>query len=292
MTARIRAPLRKGEKRRYGVVSEDDPDRKRLVYVCGLKNTDKEAWLRECKQYVLDNKGLAIKYVHEMDVAHVPEEDLIDAAMIGLFEAILRFDTAKAGKFSTFAVWRMKYEVDKVVYEHEGSIVRVPGQLRDDQRAVDETAAALAAGTDRIPTNAEILEALKAREQQKRDEWLKQRQEHAAETGEPIEDRMPEPRWQDANEERVKRARDAYTGPAHAQLDYRTAEEGARHLDELRMGVREALADLPPLLRAVVADEHDIDDVGADFSLIPKCPVKREIALQLGLNLLKNRLRD
>ena len=55
----------------------------------------------------------------------LPIEDLIGFANIGLFEAIERFDASKNVKFTTFAVWYIRAELQKALNDLS-RVVRIP----------------------------------------------------------------------------------------------------------------------------------------------------------------------
>lgn len=295
MTAKIRAPLKKGEKRRHAVVAEDDPARLRLVHVVSLRHPDPQhkcaddpkccaVWKAECKKYALEHIGLAITYAKNLHSSHIPEDDLIHAAVLGLLEAIKRFKLSKAGRFSTYAVWRMRYECDRLLYEDEAGIVKLPGQLRDDVRDVDATVRRLASLLGRDAEDPEILAALQEQEATEVSQWevvVKDITENnpGAEGELP---KKPNERWKKASVEKVREARETYAGAAYAQVDPRSSTDDET---EKKLAIRQVLKDLSPVLQAILAEEYDIE--GVDRAPLPECPVARATGLQLGLNLLR-----
>lgn len=306
LTSKIRAPLREGEERRYAPVAQDDPDRVKLVGVCALRDeaaakraaaeaeTDPaaaapkwdeaisalESWREACETFVADNIGLAVDYVKKNNSSHVPRDDLHHAAIAGLLEALKRFDVTKAGRFSTYAVWRMRYEVDQLSHDKQGPLVKIPGDLRDDQWSVDSAVKRLSAELGRVPEDGEVLDALRAEEAADQDRGRKKKASS---------------RWARASAEAVRVVRETYSGVAYSPLDPRElgklfASEGAAELaEDDRIALRDAVAGLSPVLRAVVAEEFDFGD-GADPSLVPECPVARDVALRLALRKLHREL--
>lgn len=315
LSARIRAPLRKGGERRHGEVPDDDPDRQRLVAVVSLRGQDPGAFAIECRKYVMDNLGLAVAYARALDAKNVPEADLINAAVIGLLEAIRRFDVTKAGRFSTFAVWRMKYECGKLIEDAEGHIVRVPGQLRDDQRAIEEAAKKLFTLLGTPPEDEQILAALRADEAAKERDLLRE-----LSPGQ----KPPPSKWAHASAAQIRNTRESYSGVAHSQLDPRTpAEIGVDR--EQQADIARTVRELPLSLQAVIVDEYDLilDGVSDECAChhakadharrigscmdddclcqvfvpieivlppVPSCPVAREAALNLAKSKLRRKL--
>ena len=306
LTSKIRAPLREGEERRYAPVAQDDPDRVRLVAVCSLRDdaaakkaaaaaeTDPiaaapkwdaaisalEDWRSACETFVADNIGLAVDYVKKNNASHVPRDDLHHAAIAGLLEALKRFDVSKAGRFSTYAVWRMRYEVDQLAHDRQGPLVKIPGDLRDDQWSVDSAAKRLSSELGRVPNDEEILSSLRRTEEADRRRGRKK----------------SSTRWARASAETVRTVRETYSGVAYSPLDPRElgrlfASENAAGLGEDdRIALRDAVSNLSPVLRAVVAEAFDVNAEGTDPSLVPDCPVARDVAMRLALRKLHREL--
>ena len=318
LTAKIRPPLMSGDERRLPPVDEQDPDRVRLVGVCLLRDADPEPlairiasaapegsslhdpaaalaearrrisadWDRACREFVKDNLGLAIAYARELAPRHVPESDLIHACVVGLLRAIREFDPRRAGKFSTFAVWKMRHEANTLIRRQNGAIVPPPGQLVDDRRALDEEVRRLSSLLGCLPDDAALLDALREREE--REAEAAQAEENAAaarEARDPERVRRPR-RWASATEDGVRRVREAHVGFGHRALDPRRPSAGPA--PETVLHVRRAFAQLPPILRAVLAEDLDLDLPGADDVPVPECPVARRVALSLA----RDRLRE
>lgn len=235
-------------------------------------------WDRACAAYVEENLGLAIRFARLLNARHVPEQDVVHAAAVGLLRAIQEFNPALAGKFSSFAVWKMRHETNTIIRRQEGPIVPPPGQLLEDRRAVDEAQRVLSAALGRPPEDAEVLTHL--REKENRDA------QEAIDRGEEPRD----PRWANQSEERVRDVREAHVGVAHKALDPRRGAPDAGVSPETRIHVRRAFARLDPLLRAALADDLDIDLPGAEEARLPECPVARAQLLELARQRLRRLL--
>lgn len=298
LTAKIRPPLARGAPRRLPPVDESDPSRRRLVAVCALRGGLEHD--RACREFVRDNLGLAVAYARELSPRHVPETDLVHACVIGLLRAIREFDPDRAGKFSTYAVWKMRHEANTLIRRQEGAIVPAPGSLVDDRRAVDEEIRRLSSLLGCPPDDATLLEALREREDAGADglravaarearESARRggmSEEEAREVGEDAAEALVVPRrWAGAGEERVREVREAHVGFSHRALDPRKPSAGPSM--ETLLHVRRAFARLPPLLRAVLAEELDLDLPGSADVPVPDCPVTRRIALELARSRLR-----
>jgi RNA polymerase sigma factor for flagellar operon FliA len=88
--------------------------------------------------------------------AHLREEDLVSAAMIGLAEAADRYDAARGEPFVAFAEKRVRGAVlDEL---RRGDIL--PRRVRTDARKVGKTIARLEQTLGRPPVDEEVAEAL------------------------------------------------------------------------------------------------------------------------------------
>jgi RNA polymerase sigma factor (sigma-70 family) len=67
---------------------------------------------------VMDNRGFVFKFVRALAPGS-DEDDLVQAATIGLIEAVERYNPAK-GSFLEFARWRMLHEVQKAIRNKRG----------------------------------------------------------------------------------------------------------------------------------------------------------------------------
>ena len=83
---------------------------------------------------------------------HVDEADLASYGIIGLIDAIERFEPARNIKFETYAVPRIK----GAIIDELRSIDWVPRSVRAKARAVEQSYAKLEASLHRTPTDAEV----------------------------------------------------------------------------------------------------------------------------------------
>ena len=71
------------------------------------------------------NLRFAMQVARQYSGNGLPIEDLIGFANIGLFEAVERFDASKNVKFTTFAVWYIRAEIQKALNDLS-RVVRIP----------------------------------------------------------------------------------------------------------------------------------------------------------------------
>ena len=86
-------------------------------------------------------------------------DDLVQAARVGLVNALNRFDVDNGAEFLSFAVPTMMGEVRRHFRDHTWA-VKVPRTIKDLQMRVNKATAKLAQGLGRAPTATEIAEYL------------------------------------------------------------------------------------------------------------------------------------
>src|SRR6187455_3697989 len=88
--------------------------------------------------------------------AHVEEADLISYGLLGLINAIERFDLSREIKFETYAITRIK----GAIIDELRALDWVPRSVRARARDIERAIAALEAKLHRAPTDEEISEKL------------------------------------------------------------------------------------------------------------------------------------
>ncbi|HXW33836.1 MAG TPA: RNA polymerase sigma factor WhiG [Acidimicrobiales bacterium] len=96
---------------------------------------------------------------------HVDGSDLVSYGIIGLIDAIDRFDPVRAVKFETYAIPRIK----GAIIDELRAIDWVPRSVRAKARAVEQAYASLEATLLRTPTDAEIAAELGMSEKELQD---------------------------------------------------------------------------------------------------------------------------
>jgi RNA polymerase sigma factor for flagellar operon FliA len=90
--------------------------------------------------------------IHERLPRHVPFEDLVHAGVVGLIDALNKFDMAKQVQFSSYAKFRIRGAILDSLRELDWS----PRELRRKGRLVDSTYCQLSGKLGRAPTENEI----------------------------------------------------------------------------------------------------------------------------------------
>ena len=88
--------------------------------------------------------------------AHVDLADLVAYGLVGLIDAVERYDPARGVKFESFAGLRIR----GAILDAMRSLDWVPRAVRDDGRRIEQTSAALLTRLQRLPTDAELAAEL------------------------------------------------------------------------------------------------------------------------------------
>jgi RNA polymerase sigma factor for flagellar operon FliA len=100
-------------------------------------------------------KAIAIR-VHENLPVHVDLDDLTHAGVLGLFDAVTKYDVAKNVAFHSYA----KHRIKGAILDSLRQLDWASRDLRKRQKQVDSVAHALAARFGRTPLNGEIAEEM------------------------------------------------------------------------------------------------------------------------------------
>src|SRR6266852_563853 len=90
--------------------------------------------------------------IHERLPRHVPFEDLVHAGVLGLIDALNKFDQSKHVQFSSYSKFRIRGAILDSLRELDWS----PRELRRKGRLVDSTYSDLSGRLGRAPTENEI----------------------------------------------------------------------------------------------------------------------------------------
>src|SRR5689334_14007691 len=94
--------------------------------------------------------------IHERLPQHVPFEDLVHAGVIGLIDALQKFDQSKHVQFGSYAKFRIRGAILDSLREMDWS----PRELRRKARVIEQAQVRLAAELGRAPGEAELAEEL------------------------------------------------------------------------------------------------------------------------------------
>lgn len=93
-----------------------------------------------------------------------PQEDLFQIGMIGLLNAIEKFDPDRGASFSSLAIPEVLGAILNYLRDH-GSLIKVPRTLRRNKLAIDKMSESLASSLGRWPTVEELAEACELSEE-------------------------------------------------------------------------------------------------------------------------------
>ena len=112
------------------------------------------------KEQALSQYAPLVKYVVDRLALHLPKsverDDLVSAAIIGLFDALEKYDKSKGTKFETYAIWRIR----GAILDELRSLDWASRSIRRKARGVEEAARDLGQKLGRAATEIEVAEAL------------------------------------------------------------------------------------------------------------------------------------
>ncbi len=118
--------------------------------------------MRARDRFVQANLRLAVSYVSKrcwrLAKAHA-QDDLIQAANMGLITAAERFDPARGYRFSTYAYWWIRQAVDRWADQHS-RLISIPGSHCQHLGRIGPITRRLEQKLNRTPTRQEIADEL------------------------------------------------------------------------------------------------------------------------------------
>ena len=112
------------------------------------------------REVALSKYAPLVKYVVDRLMVHLPKsverDDLVSAAIIGLFDALEKFDASKGTKFETYAIWRIR----GAILDELRALDWASRSIRRRARNVEEVSRDLGQRLGRAATEEEVAEAL------------------------------------------------------------------------------------------------------------------------------------
>ena len=96
------------------------------------------------------------RHIHDRLPNHVPLEDLVHAGVVGLIDALNKYDLTKEVQFKTYAKFRIRGAILDSLRELDWS----PRDLRRKSRTLEEATARLSHDLGRSPTEQELAQEL------------------------------------------------------------------------------------------------------------------------------------
>jgi RNA polymerase sigma factor for flagellar operon FliA len=122
------------------------------AYQCVRSDAERERILMD----QLPQVRYIARRIHERLPRHVPFEDLVHAGVVGLIDALNKFDLSKQVQFSSYAKFRIRGAILDSLRELDWS----PRELRRKGRLVDSTYSDLSGKLGRAPTENEIAKEM------------------------------------------------------------------------------------------------------------------------------------
>ena len=148
--------------RRYRHLTIGVPDT--MVIACAADTTELlEAYrinsdARAREQLVVNYVPLVRSLCRRFRSSREPQEDLFQVGVIGLLNAIEKFDPDRGASFSSLAIPEILGAILNFLRDH-GSLLKIPRTLRKNKLAVDKISDNLACSLGHWPTVAEVAEA-------------------------------------------------------------------------------------------------------------------------------------
>ncbi len=112
------------------------------------------------KEAAVSKYAPLVKYVVDRLVIHLPKsverDDLVSSAIIGLFDALEKFDASKGTKFETYAIWRIR----GAILDELRSLDWASRSIRRKARNVQDVSRDLGQRLGRAATEEEVADAL------------------------------------------------------------------------------------------------------------------------------------
>jgi RNA polymerase sigma factor FliA len=112
------------------------------------------------KEIALSRYAPLVKYVVDRLMVHLPKsverDDLVSSAIIGLFDALEKYDASKGTKFETYAIWRIR----GAVLDELRSLDWASRSIRRKARGVEEASRDLGQRLGRAATEQEVAQEL------------------------------------------------------------------------------------------------------------------------------------
>ena len=105
------------------------------------------------------NLRLVVKVAHHYANMGLPLLDLVSEGNIGLMKAVERFDPAKGGKLSTYAVWWIKQSMKRAL-ANQGKLIRLPVHLEDKISKIRRVSSQMSEELGYEPTDDELAEEI------------------------------------------------------------------------------------------------------------------------------------
>jgi RNA polymerase sigma factor (sigma-70 family) len=117
------------------------------------------------EQFINANLRLVVSVARKYQWSGLPLGDLIQEGNLGLIHAVEKFDWRKGFKFSTYATWWIRQSIGRGI-DNSARTIRLPVHAGDQVRRLLRVRNHMEGELGRLPTPAELSEALQLPEEQ------------------------------------------------------------------------------------------------------------------------------
>jgi RNA polymerase nonessential primary-like sigma factor len=132
------------------LTAEDEVSLAKLIETGDMKAKNK---------MIVSNLRLVVKIAKRYKSKELPMLDLIEEGNLGLIRAVEKFDYKKGFRFSTYATWWIRQNIERAIMS-QGRSIRIPVHVAKEINVIKRTIKVLSQNVSHEPTSEEIANKL------------------------------------------------------------------------------------------------------------------------------------